>query len=220
MKKFIGLLIFFAFFFLAAKPALAVVTFSLEPVSGTIGVGETTQVNIVVNTGGATTGAVSVILSFDPEKLSAGTSLAPGVFSLVMVNTVDNTTGEIRYDAGPPTNQNGSNIIVATISFSGEAAGTADVSFTQTRAVNPTTEQYLETTSTGGSYTVTGEEEDASPTPASSPSPSPSPETGGAGASPSPLVMPEDLPESGILSPTFFFLASGGILLLFAFLLI
>lgn len=214
MKKLIIFLFFSALFFLLAKPAFATVTFSLQPASGTININETTPIRIVLDTGGATTGAVSVILSFDATKLSAGSSLTPGVFSLVLVNTVDNSLGRIRFDAGSSTNQSGDGITVATINFSGKVAGATEVTFNQARAVDAETNQYLATSSTGGTYTVaaTGGAEET-------PTPSPSPTTA-VSPSPTATISPEELPETGIFSPTLFLLGSGGVLLLLAFLLI
>jgi len=212
MKKIIFCLIFFGLFFLAAKSVLAIATFSLNPASGTINIEEATQVDIVLDTGGDLTGAISVILTFNAAKLSAGSSVTPGVFALELVNTVDNTNGVIRFDAGTSTNQNGSNVTVATINFSGKTSGTAEVSFTQARAVNAETNQYLETDSTGGSYTVaagdgTGGGGGVTPTPTPTPTPT---------STPIPTVSPE-LPEAGDLGSTLFLLIGGGAMFVLGF---
>lgn len=201
MKKIFAFLVFSALFFLTAKPAFAAVTFRLEPASGTIKIGEATPVKIVLNTGGATTGAISVILSFDATKLSAGSSLTPGVFSLVLVNSVDNSTGKIRFDAGSSTNQSGDGITVATINFSGKAAGTTQVNFTQVKAVDAQTNQYLTTSSTGGSYTVAAAE--ATPTPpGATPTPTPTSPPGTTPTpTPTPTSGPTPTPTSGAGGP-------------------
>lgn len=221
MKKIFAFLVFSALFFLTAKPAFAAVTFRLELASGTIKIGEATPVKIVLNTGGATTGAISVILSFDATKLSAGSSLTPGVFSLVLVNSVDNSTGKIRFDAGSSTNQSGDGITVATINFSGKAAGTTQVNFTQVKAVDAQTNQYLTTSSTSGSYTVAAAEATPTPPPGATATPTPTTAAGTTPTStltPTPTSTAEGLPETGSFTSTLLFLIGGGVLMVLGFL--
>lgn len=225
MKKLTALLLFFVFFFLSAKPALAVASFRLEPASGTISIDEEAQVNIVLDTGGATTGAISVILTFEPDKLTAASTLTPGVFNLALVNTADNETGRIRFDAGATSNQNGDNIVVATINFTGKASGTAAVDFSQSRAVDAETNQYLAVSSSGGSYDVSeGTNPTATPTPTgtltatptetATPTPTPTTGEGAGGSEPTATPTPKPLPETGNFTPTLLFLFTGGGLLL------
>lgn len=202
------------FYFLSAKPVLAAVSFSLSPASGTYTVGSQFDLNIVMDTGGDAVDSISVRGSFPIANLEAVGQLTSATFTLVLVNTLDNTTGTIRFDAGSQVDQNGSSIVVAKMTFKAKAAGSATVTISNaSQAVEAASNTYLDTSGGSGQYTLqggTGGGGGATPTPTPrTPTPTPTPAGGGATPTPTPTV-----PVTGLDLPTISLVGIGGVLFL------
>ncbi len=121
--------LFLPFVSLPARAAEA--SFSLSPVSGGNYIGQTFDVNILINTGGADTDAADVILHYDSHYLEVvdmissvpGVQVKPGsVYGAYPGNQVDPATGTIRITAFSifPYNSGGGSDIFATIRFRGK----------------------------------------------------------------------------------------------------
>lgn len=218
-KKFlVAFVLVFAALGVLAKPALAAVSFSLSPASGTYTVGDQFVLNVVMDTGGDAVDSVSVRGSFPIANLEAVGQLTSDTFTLELVNTLDNTTGTIRFDAGSHTDQNGSNIVVAKMTFKAKAVGTATVTISDSsQAVEAASNTYLVTTGGSGQYTLqsaAGGNGDATPTPSPSPAggTTPTPTLAGGGATPTPT--PQEVPVTGFDLPTISLVGAGVMLLL------
>lgn len=168
MRKFLPISLICLISLIWPMPAFAAASLSLSPASATKSVGTTFNVDIIVDTGGDATGGVTAILTYDTTKLSvSGSALTPGpIFGSSVApftNTVDATTGQIRYDSGTLGTPYTGRGTLATITFRTVAAGSAAVNF----VYNPssTTGTSLVAASTGptsllstvnnGIYTIT-----------------------------------------------------------------
>lgn len=113
----------------------AAASLSLSPATASQAVGSAFSVDIVLDTGGEAAGGVTAILTYDTTKLQVqGAALTPGpIFgsgTVPFTNTVDSSTGTIRYDSGTLGTAYTGRGTLATISFRALAAGTAQVNFT------------------------------------------------------------------------------------------
>lgn len=125
---------------------LAAASYSLSPATKTVNVGDSFSVDILLDTGGDAVAGATAILTYDTTKLlvvdglsgtdtaSQGINITPGsVFNTEpLTNTVDSSTGEIRYDSGSlgtTYNSNGGKGVMATMTFKAVAEGTASVNF-------------------------------------------------------------------------------------------
>lgn len=206
MKKIIKLTLSFLLFLglgLVLAPSAQAATFSLSPSTATKNVGVTFTVNIVLDTkGDAVTGATA-ILTYDTAKLEVvdndttqtGIQIKQGtIFNQApLTNTVNTSSGQIRYDSGSLGSTYTGSGTMATITFKTLAAGTAKVDYTFTSGSTTNTSLVaasspagtnLLTAVTGGTYTISAS-------------------VGGGGATPAPL------PESGLGTPTMFILGLG-----------
>lgn len=150
------------------RVAYAAASLSLSPATGIQAVGSAFSVDIILDTGGDAVGGATAILTYDTTKLQVqGSALTVGsIFGsgiAPFTNTVDATTGQIRYDSGTLGTAYTGRGTLATISFRALAAGTAVVSFTfnpsattgtslVAAASGPTN---LLTTVNNGTYTIT-----------------------------------------------------------------
>lgn len=164
--SFLSALLFF-FFFVLPKSTWAA-SLSLSPATATQAVGGAFSVDIVLDTGGEAVGGATAILTYDTAKLQVqGSALTVGpIFGAGIApftNTIDATTGTIRYDSGTLGTAYTGRGTLATISFRALAAGTAQVNFTfnpgattgtslVAAASGPTN---LLTTVNNGTYTIT-----------------------------------------------------------------
>jgi len=142
-KKYFYFLIIFSFFLILGliKPNLIkAATLSLSPSSGSYTVGDTFEVQIILDTQGAETDGVDIhYLNYDPSLLEvqdadtgqAGIQISPGtLYSNTPLNSVDSVNGLIDFSqttAGGST-YNGSGVL-ATITFKVLSQGTANVTF-------------------------------------------------------------------------------------------
>lgn len=169
-----SLVLFSAFLLLLAKPtaAYASASLSLSPATATKNVNDTFAVDIILDTGGDAVSGATALLNFDATQLrvndddanTAGIQIANGpIFNQVLANTVDNSAGTIRFDAGGlgGAGYTGHGTM-ATIHFKALAAGTAQVSFTFDPNSTTDTSQVaaasgptnLLTTVNNGTYTI------------------------------------------------------------------
>lgn len=139
MKKLTAFLGAFCFAFVFfARPALAA-SLSLSPASATKNVGDTFTVDIVLDTDGEAVSGATAIINYDTAKLAVvdGDSNASGVniqpvtssLSQVLTNTVNASTGQIRYDAGNLGSPFTGRGTIATITFNASSTGVASANF-------------------------------------------------------------------------------------------
>ncbi len=93
----------------SSTSAFAAVTFSLNPAAKNLSVGDSFSANIVLDTGGQAVTGATVVLTYDPSKLSVvdasstqvGTQIGQGsVFLNPLSNVVDTVLGKITLDYG------------------------------------------------------------------------------------------------------------------------
>ena len=164
MKKLFLTLAFITFInFLTPAKAFAAASLSLSPAAGTYTVGQTFNVDIIINTGGDAVSGATAILTYDTSRLqvTTGSQITAGsIFTNPLTNTVGG--GTIRFDSGSLGTAYTGTGTMATISFKALAAGTAAVNFTYNpssttntsivaAASSPTN---LLTTVNNGSYTI------------------------------------------------------------------
>lgn len=123
------------------KSVLAAAAFSLSPASNATpyAVGNTITVDIVLDTGPDAVSGATAIITYDTAKLSvqdddantAGVQIKPGTLfnQSPLTNTVDTTTGTIRYDSGSLGTTFTGRGVIATIHFRAIATGSAAVNF-------------------------------------------------------------------------------------------
>lgn len=114
-------------------------TLSLSPASALQNVGDTFNVDIILDTGGDSVSGATAILNYDTARLQVqdGDSAASGVQikqgsifnQSPLTNTVDTSVGKIRYDSGSLGTSYTGRGVMATIQFKAVAAGTAPVTF-------------------------------------------------------------------------------------------
>jgi len=172
-KKYFYLLIIFSFCSILGliKPNLIkAATLSLSPSSGSYTVGDTFEVQIVLDTQGTETDGVDIhYLNYDPSLLEVqdanteqtGIQISPGtLYSNTPINSVDTVNGRIDFSqttAGGST-YNGSGVL-ATVTFKVLSGGTANVTFDFTLGETTDTNvassgEDVLTSVTNGSYTL------------------------------------------------------------------
>lgn len=134
MKKILAFLILIAFLMLS-KPvaAFAAASLSLSPATASKSINDTFNVDIILDTGGEAVSGATAILTYNTTKLSitTGSQITAGaIFSNPLTNTVNASTGEIRFDSGSLGTAYTGRGTMATISFRALAAGNAAVNFT------------------------------------------------------------------------------------------
>lgn len=170
IRKTLTSLVFIAAFVVFARPAFAA-SLSLSPASATKNVDDTFTVDIVVDADGDSVTGASAIINYDTAKLSVvdGDSNASGVnvqpvttnFSQVLTNTVNTSTGQIRYDSGILGSSYAGRATIATITFKAISTGVAAANFvfvqnatTNTSAVVGTGPVNLLDNINNGTYTI------------------------------------------------------------------
>ncbi len=198
--------IFFSFLALLAGfqiPVLAQTNsphFSLSPTVKEVDVGESFNLDVNIDTGGNNCTGADAIVSYDPDLLEVTATQEGSFFPTTTIVTT--TAGEVSIygvaDSGDPETGSGT---LATITFQGQKAGTANVSFTcqedssNDSNINDTADEDIIVCSenVSGSYVIS--------------------ETSSSEATATPTTATTtDLPESGFMGPTLLFLG-GGILL-------
>src|SRR3989344_607069 len=135
MKRYIFLLILFFFLFL---PKISLATsLSVSPVSGTFSVGSTFNVSVLLDTEGKSINALTVFLTFPPDKLQV---VSPSVGrSIIDVWTVppkfNNAKGTIEFAGGIPKGIIASNGVLTNITFRVKSVGDAIIKFLDKSAV-------------------------------------------------------------------------------------
>ena len=111
----------------------AAASLSLSPATASKAVNDTFNVDIILDTGGEAVSGATAILIYDTTKLSitTGSQITAGaIFSNPLTNTVNASTGEIRFDSGSLGTAYTGRGTMATISFRALATGNAAVNFT------------------------------------------------------------------------------------------
>ena len=131
MKKILLILIIFGFFFIIPSVEAASASLYLSPPSGTYGVDSTFSIKVKVNSGGKFINAVEGTLIFNPAELDiTKISKSNSIFSLWTAEpTFSNSTGDIIFGGGTPSNFIGTSGAVITITFKAKASASANVSF-------------------------------------------------------------------------------------------
>lgn len=217
MKKYLPtlLILFLVLLGFLTRPSLALANASLSfsPALESVMVGDSFEVDIVLDTGGVETDGVDLIISYDELKLEAKNAVLGGLYDN-KINEDVSQSGKIVLQA---VSDVGSSFLgrggVATINFKAIAGGLAQVSFemmgesTTDCNVNSDGEDILASVS-NGTYTILpmgiGGEGDATvsgtPTPTSTGTLTPTP----------------TMPESGFFGPTVVGLGLGAILIFVA----
>jgi hypothetical protein len=102
-------------------------TMSLSPATLSRRVNETFTVDVVVDPEGTPTSGATAIIDYDTSKLRAVTVVAGADYSEELENSIDPTSGQIRYEAGVLGETVSSRTTLAKITFTPIAAGTAEV---------------------------------------------------------------------------------------------
>jgi LPXTG-motif cell wall-anchored protein len=134
-------LIFFCFLsFQLASPSKiqAAVAFSLSPSAKTIGVNDTFDVLLVLDTGGQTISGGSAVLTYDPVRLlvvdadtgKTGTQIFSGsIFTIPITNMVDTAAGKIILDYGKSAGSFSASGNFGKITFKAISSGSTVVSY-------------------------------------------------------------------------------------------
>jgi len=187
-------LVFFTF-----KSAWAA-SLSLSPVSKSVENGDSFAVNVVLDAETDNVDAVDIVLDFDSDKLEYSSASYGSLFPNTVTPSIAGEQITLRATSPSAISQDGT---IATITFQATAIGTAPVTFDFTADTSTDSNVAYQgedvlTSTTNGSYTIIalGLGSDAS----SSPTPTP---TGTAAAS------GNDLPETGVFTPTLLVLLIG-----------
>ncbi len=115
---------------ITAQPAFAA-KLALSPASATKNVGNTFNVDIVLDTEGEAVSGATALINYDKAKLEVVGSVKPETTNLgqVLTNTINTSTGQIRYDAGNLGSPYTGRSVIATITFKAIATGVAQVNF-------------------------------------------------------------------------------------------
>jgi len=197
MKKVLprALIVCLALLFLSVNPILAA-SLSLSPVSKSVENGDSFAVNIVLDTEAGNVDAVDIVLDFDSGKLEYSSASYSSLFPNTVTPSITGEQVVLRATSPTAISQGGT---VATITFQAIETGTAPVTFDFT--ANDATDSNVAyqgedvlTSTTNGSYTIIalglGGDATGSPTP-------------------TPTITGEDLPETGIFTPTLLILLIG-----------
>lgn len=199
MKKLFRSLIFilttFYLILNTSTSAYAAVTFSLNPATQTMAVGNTVNVNIMLDTGGQSVTGGTAVLTYDPTKLSVldaspssvGTQISSGtIFTNPLTNLADTVAGKITLDYGSPQSTFSGQGTFGTISFKAlTSISSTPVSFVLT-GTRGTSAVYsgganVLSAATNGSYTISL-----------------------SGSAVTPTSTPSSLPQSGAVENTIF----------------
>ncbi len=156
---------------------------SLSPASAVKKVGDIFSVDIILDTGSNSVSGATAILRYDTARLqvqdddsgATGIQIKQGaIFNQTpLTNTVDTTTGQIRYDSGSLGTSYSGRGTMATVRFKAVAAGAAPVTFVFDS--NSTIDTSLVAAASGptnildtvqdGNYTITTATASAAPAP-------------------------------------------------------
>lgn len=195
----------YLFLFSFVSYAFAAVTFSLNPAAKTVGVGDSFDVKILLDTGGQQVSGGTAVLIYDPSKLSVldantsavGTQISSGtIFTNPLTNSTDAVAGKITLDYGSSQSTFSSQGTFGTISFKAlTQSSSTPVSFVLT-GTSGTSAVYsggvnVLSAATNGSYAISA--------------------SGNAVASPT--STPSSLPKSGAVENTIFMIVASLIFL-------
>jgi len=201
-KIFLSSLIFSFFAVFSASPVFAAdAALSLSPREGEVASGNTLEVDINVDTGGASVSAIDIIVSFDPSKFEVSVDDSSKILSQFYPSDanerVDNNAGEVRFNnfvgatEDPFSGQGTISTLVLTPKVD---SGTSSFMFDFTEGseadcnvIDTATVSDILTTTEDGTYSITagsGGDGDTSPTPttAANPTSSPTPSPASRGA--------------------------------------
>lgn len=150
-------------FLVSTKPSFAA-TLYLSPSTGNVGVGQTTAVQVRLNTSGEAVNAVSAYLSYPTDKLDVTYVSGAATFGIDAEKSFGG--GVIKISRGNINPVSG-NLSVATIGFKGKVPGSARVSFIGGSAVpraNDSSDSLNLGASVGGTYNVVGQTAVSQPT--------------------------------------------------------
>lgn len=171
--------------------------FTLTPASGSVNVGAEMPIQVRVKNAVENANLFSAKINFDPNKLSVSRIDTTGSFITQWVSSptsFDNATGTISVVGGVPTpGYKGTTTpsLMATVYFTGKAAGSAFAFFDGTSTVFRNSDNAnILLSSVGGTYTVAAVAQ-PSPSPVVSPSPVASPV-------PSPIASPSVVPSASV----------------------
>jgi hypothetical protein len=149
----------------------------LTPATGTYNTGQSISVQVYVNTGGDKANAVEADFSYPSSKLKFvsvdGTGSAFGIDA-----ASSGANGTVKIARGATTAVSGTGLLVSTVNFSVQAAGTAALSFLNSSAVVRSTDNMnILASTTGANYTlkVAGATPTPTPTPTPTRTPTPAP---------------------------------------------
>ncbi len=144
-KLFFTIFCFFGFFALS-NSKISAATLAFNPSSKSFEKGCERSINIDIDVSGQSSNAVDVEISFDPSKITildsdpgtAGVQIKPGnAYEVTLVNSVNNTTGEILFAAGSFASNLTSKRVLATIEFiSSDTLNNAEFTFNYTGVGN------------------------------------------------------------------------------------
>lgn len=145
--------------------AAASATLALSPNTSSVAVGQTFDVAIVLNTGGANTSGVDISLRFDKDKLNIVDIKNGTIYDQYIGKNINNATGVATISGLASSTDSlftGTGTF-ATITFRALTAGTAAVTFNHTpgnkndtNVANFDTQEEALGAVTNGSYTITG----------------------------------------------------------------
>lgn len=222
----------FLFFLVFATEALAIVTLSLDPASGTYEPQKSFDIAVKLNTGGAETVGVDALMNFDPAILTLNDIVFGTLYSDNQKSLGEaNTTGKFYFSSGNVSSafsfSNTSPETLATLKFTAKAAGTSPLSFDCTDGSLVDTNVWEKGTrggdavdllvcsnATGGSYQVQGAGATPPPpgaTATPTPGPTATPTTG--------LTATPTVPVTGTVENTMILSIIGGSLFLLGLIL-
>jgi outer membrane biosynthesis protein TonB len=181
---------------LTSSAFAASASMTLTPSSGTIAIGDTISIGVYENSGAQDVNAAKANLTYNANVLTFVSVTSSPAFSIDAATSGGSGTVNIERGALPAVT---GNQLIATITFSGKASGSAAVNFTGSSSVlaasGPQANQNILTSTNGGNYTVPSPPSPPAPPPTPSPSPSPSP-------TPSPNPSPRPSSPSPSPSPS------------------
>jgi outer membrane biosynthesis protein TonB len=181
---------------LTSSASAASASMTLTPSSGTIAIGDTISVGVYEDSGAQDVNAAKANLTYNANVLTFVSVTSSPAFSIDAATSGGSGTVNIERGALPAVT---GNQLIATITFSGKASGSAAVNFTGSSSVlaasGPQANQNILTSTNGGNYTVPSPPSPPPPPPTPSPSPSPSPTPSPRPSSPSPSPSPSTKPS-------------------------
>lgn len=166
VKRFLILVFTVGVFLLSSQQVLAAATMSLSPVSGTFSTGQTFDVLVNVNTGGASVSGVDALINFDQTKLNLVEVVEGSIFQQYVGESINNSSGFFQISGLASSQSNvftGSGTLV-TMRFKAYSPGTAAVTFrftsgstTDSNVADFSTSSDILASVTNASYTITGD---------------------------------------------------------------